>query len=116
MSIQGVSNLQAQWAISGQYVNIPTEQLFEWINKSTATSESDLSVLQEKRLSHHFEILFVAVVERYLVVCGIYHKSCVSVGICGRVRFLPVVSVARNFDCVLKWKTDFEPCGQVIWL
>jgi fido (protein-threonine AMPylation protein) len=38
MSIQGVSNLRAQWAISGQYMNIPTEQLFEWINRTTDTS------------------------------------------------------------------------------
>jgi len=35
MSVAGWSNLQHQWHISGEYQNIPTEQLMDWINKNT---------------------------------------------------------------------------------
>jgi len=40
MSVQGISNLQYQWGISGQYLNIPMEQLFDWVNKTTPPGES----------------------------------------------------------------------------
>jgi len=39
MSIDGWSNLQRQWNISGEYQNVPTEQLMDWINENTSPRE-----------------------------------------------------------------------------
>ncbi|CAH1788144.1 unnamed protein product [Owenia fusiformis] len=35
MSIQGISNLQKQWAILGEFSNVPMEEMIEWINTRT---------------------------------------------------------------------------------
>ncbi|XP_041649840.1 dpy-19-like 1, like [Cheilinus undulatus] len=35
MAIQGVANLQAQWAIIGEFSNLPQEELLEWIQENT---------------------------------------------------------------------------------
>ena len=39
MSVEGYSNLQSQWNIQGEYQNVPTEQLIDWINEHTSHSE-----------------------------------------------------------------------------
>jgi len=39
MSVAGWSNLQHQWNISGEYQNVPTEQLMDWINENTLPRE-----------------------------------------------------------------------------
>jgi len=39
MSVEGWSNLQHQWNIAGEYQNVPTEQLMEWINEHTLPRE-----------------------------------------------------------------------------
>ncbi|XP_047455192.1 dpy-19-like 1, like isoform X2 [Mugil cephalus] len=36
MAIQGVANLQAQWAIIGEFSNLPQEELLDWIQDNTA--------------------------------------------------------------------------------
>uniref|UniRef100_A0A3Q2UG00 Dpy-19-like 1, like (H. sapiens) n=1 Tax=Fundulus heteroclitus TaxID=8078 RepID=A0A3Q2UG00_FUNHE len=35
MAVQGVANLQAQWAIIGEFSNLPQEELLNWIQEST---------------------------------------------------------------------------------
>uniref|UniRef100_A0A3Q3QDP6 Dpy-19-like 1, like (H. sapiens) n=1 Tax=Monopterus albus TaxID=43700 RepID=A0A3Q3QDP6_MONAL len=35
MAIQGVANLQAQWAIIGEFSNLPQEELLDWIQDNT---------------------------------------------------------------------------------
>uniref|UniRef100_A0AAV2MEI8 C-mannosyltransferase DPY19L1 n=1 Tax=Knipowitschia caucasica TaxID=637954 RepID=A0AAV2MEI8_KNICA len=35
MAIQGVSNLQSQWSIIGEFSNMPQEELLEWIQDNT---------------------------------------------------------------------------------
>lgn len=40
MSVEGWSNLQTQWNIVGEYQNVPTEQLMDWISEKTLHSES----------------------------------------------------------------------------
>uniref|UniRef100_A0A3Q3W5L4 Uncharacterized protein n=1 Tax=Mola mola TaxID=94237 RepID=A0A3Q3W5L4_MOLML len=35
MAIQGVANLQAQWAIIGEFSNLPQEELLEWVEENT---------------------------------------------------------------------------------
>ncbi|XP_041842981.1 dpy-19-like 1, like isoform X2 [Melanotaenia boesemani] len=35
MAIQGVANLQAQWAIIGEFSNLPQEELLDWIQENT---------------------------------------------------------------------------------
>ena len=36
MSVEGWSNLQRQWNIAGEYQNVPTEQLMDWISANTS--------------------------------------------------------------------------------
>ena len=36
MSVEGWSNLQRQWNIAGEYQNVPTEQLMDWINGNSS--------------------------------------------------------------------------------
>uniref|UniRef100_A0AAY4A4L2 C-mannosyltransferase DPY19L1 n=1 Tax=Denticeps clupeoides TaxID=299321 RepID=A0AAY4A4L2_9TELE len=38
MAVQGVSNLQNQWGIIGEFSNLPQEQLLEWIKANTKPS------------------------------------------------------------------------------
>lgn len=40
MAVQGVANLQAQWAIIGEFSNLPQEELLDWILENTEPSES----------------------------------------------------------------------------
>lgn len=40
MAVQGVANLQAQWAIIGEFSNLPQEELLDWIQENTEPSES----------------------------------------------------------------------------
>lgn len=40
MAVQGVANLQAQWAIIGEFSNLPQEELLDWILENTQPSES----------------------------------------------------------------------------
>lgn len=40
MAVQGVANLQAQWAIIGEFSNLPQEELLDWILENTPPSES----------------------------------------------------------------------------
>ncbi|KAI3360750.1 hypothetical protein L3Q82_012986 [Scortum barcoo] len=35
MAVQGVANLQAQWAIIGEFSNLPQEELLDWIQDNT---------------------------------------------------------------------------------
>uniref|UniRef100_A0AAX7TXZ1 Dpy-19-like 1, like (H. sapiens) n=1 Tax=Astatotilapia calliptera TaxID=8154 RepID=A0AAX7TXZ1_ASTCA len=35
MAIQGMTNLQAQWAIIGEFSNLPQEELLDWIQENT---------------------------------------------------------------------------------
>ncbi|TNN02854.1 hypothetical protein fugu_010341 [Takifugu bimaculatus] len=35
MAVQGVANLQAQWAIIGEFSNLPQEELLDWIQENT---------------------------------------------------------------------------------
>ncbi|KAK7885963.1 hypothetical protein WMY93_025584 [Mugilogobius chulae] len=35
MAVQGVSNLQAQWGIIGEFSNMPQEELLDWIQDNT---------------------------------------------------------------------------------
>ncbi|XP_061812695.2 dpy-19-like 1, like [Nerophis lumbriciformis] len=35
MAVQGVANLQAQWAIIGEFSNVPQEELLDWIRENT---------------------------------------------------------------------------------
>lgn len=45
MAIQGVTNLQSQWGIIGEFSNFPQEELLEWIKDNTSPSEkSDVDV------------------------------------------------------------------------
>uniref|UniRef100_A0A3B4XTI3 Dpy-19-like 1, like (H. sapiens) n=1 Tax=Seriola lalandi dorsalis TaxID=1841481 RepID=A0A3B4XTI3_SERLL len=37
MAVQGVANLQAQWAIIGEFSNLPQEELLDWIQDNTRT-------------------------------------------------------------------------------
>lgn len=39
MAIQGMTNLQAQWAIIGEFSNLPQEELLDWIQENTRPSE-----------------------------------------------------------------------------
>lgn len=52
MAIQGMTNLQAQWAIIGEFSNLPQEELLDWIQENTRPSEWPclLSSLPSKRL------------------------------------------------------------------
>ncbi|XP_069031034.1 dpy-19-like 1, like [Embiotoca jacksoni] len=36
MAVQGVANLQAQWAIIGEFSNVPQEELLDWIQENTS--------------------------------------------------------------------------------
>jgi len=47
MSVEGWSNLQHQWSISGEYQNVPTEQLMDWINENTLPRESIVSACRQ---------------------------------------------------------------------
>ncbi|XP_037532437.1 dpy-19-like 1, like [Nematolebias whitei] len=38
MAVQGVANLQAQWAIIGEFSNVPQEELLDWIQGNTRTA------------------------------------------------------------------------------
>lgn len=40
MAVQGVANLQTQWAIIGEFSNLPQEELLDWIQENTEPSES----------------------------------------------------------------------------
>ena len=40
MSVQGIANLQQQRSILGEFSNVHLEQLVDWINLKTDTSES----------------------------------------------------------------------------
>lgn len=40
MAIQGVANLHAQWAIIGEFSNLPQEELLDWIQENAEPSES----------------------------------------------------------------------------
>lgn len=35
MAVQGVVNLQTQWAIIGEFSNLPQEELLDWIQENT---------------------------------------------------------------------------------
>ncbi|KAK1895305.1 putative C-mannosyltransferase DPY19L1 [Dissostichus eleginoides] len=35
MAVQGVANMQAQWAIIGEFSNMPQEELLDWIQENT---------------------------------------------------------------------------------
>ncbi|XP_060905380.1 probable C-mannosyltransferase DPY19L1 [Labrus mixtus] len=35
MAIQGVANLQAQWAVIGEFSNLPQEELLDWIQENS---------------------------------------------------------------------------------
>uniref|UniRef100_A0A8C6NYP7 Dpy-19-like 1, like (H. sapiens) n=1 Tax=Nothobranchius furzeri TaxID=105023 RepID=A0A8C6NYP7_NOTFU len=37
MAIQGAANLQAQWAIIGEFSNLPQEELLDWVRENTRT-------------------------------------------------------------------------------
>lgn len=39
MAVQGVANLQAQWAIIGEFSNLPQEELLDWIQDNTPPGE-----------------------------------------------------------------------------
>lgn len=39
MAVQGVANLQAQWAIIGEFSNLPQEELLDWIQENTRPGE-----------------------------------------------------------------------------
>lgn len=39
MAVQGMSNLQAQWTIIGEFSNLPQEELLDWIQGNTRPSE-----------------------------------------------------------------------------
>lgn len=39
MGVQGVVNLQAQWAIIGEFSNLPQEELLDWIQENTRTGQ-----------------------------------------------------------------------------
>lgn len=39
MAVQGVANLQAQWAIIGEFSNLPQEELLDWIQENTPPGE-----------------------------------------------------------------------------
>lgn len=41
MAIQGVANLQAQWAIIGEFSNLPQEELLEWVEENTQPCEQN---------------------------------------------------------------------------
>jgi len=45
MSVEGWSNLQGQWDIAGEYQNVPTEQLMDWINENTRPREFELFIV-----------------------------------------------------------------------
>jgi len=47
MSVDGWSNLQRQWNISGEYQNVPTEQLMDWINENTLPRECAVVTVTE---------------------------------------------------------------------
>lgn len=40
MAVQGVANLQAQWAIIGEFSNLPQEELLDWIQENTRTGKN----------------------------------------------------------------------------
>ena len=44
MAVQGVANLQAQWAIIGEFSNMPQEELLDWILENTEPSESHTTI------------------------------------------------------------------------
>jgi len=44
MSVEGWSNLQRQWNIAGEYQNVPTEQLMNWINENTLPRQFTISL------------------------------------------------------------------------
>lgn len=44
MAVQGVANLQAQWAIIGEFSNLPQEELLDWILENTQPSESRVTI------------------------------------------------------------------------
>ncbi|KAK1880800.1 putative C-mannosyltransferase DPY19L1 [Dissostichus eleginoides] len=39
MAVQGVANMQAQWAIIGEFSNMPQEELLDWIQENTPPGE-----------------------------------------------------------------------------
>lgn len=39
MAVQGVVNLQAQWAIIGEFSNVPQEELLDWIQENAQPGE-----------------------------------------------------------------------------
>uniref|UniRef100_H3C9M8 Dpy-19-like 1, like (H. sapiens) n=1 Tax=Tetraodon nigroviridis TaxID=99883 RepID=H3C9M8_TETNG len=41
MAVQGVANLQAQWAIIGEFSNLPQEELLDWILENTQPTAAD---------------------------------------------------------------------------
>lgn len=50
MAVQGVANLRAQWAIIGEFSNLPQEELLDWIMENTKPSESHnnaIKILQD---------------------------------------------------------------------
>lgn len=44
MAVQGVANLQAQWAIIGEFSNLPQEELLDWILENTEPSKSHITI------------------------------------------------------------------------
>lgn len=46
MAVQGVANLQAQWAIIGEFSNLPQEELLDWIQENTRPGELFKIILQ----------------------------------------------------------------------
>ncbi len=52
MAVQGVTNLQSQWDIIGEFSNVPQEELLDWIKDNTSPSENFCCSTAQNQTSH----------------------------------------------------------------